>query len=73
MELARKKEIILEYERGFAAAVASAAIEKPKAQFWIILLPFMFIFLIHDMIKFKCSLVNFIQDGKICRWITIHS
>ena len=31
MELARKKEMILEYERGFAAAVASAAIEKPKA------------------------------------------
>jgi len=53
MELARKKEMILEHESGFAAAVGSAVIEKPKATSWIILMPFMFIFLINDMLKFK--------------------
>jgi hypothetical protein len=53
MDLARKKDMILEHESGFAAAVGSAVIEKPKASCWIILLPFMFIFLIHDMHRFK--------------------
>jgi len=62
MELARKKKMILEHELRFAAAVASAAIEKPKASFWIILLPFMFIFLIHDMLKFKRSRIQFIEE-----------
>jgi hypothetical protein len=53
MGLARKKEIILEHESNFATAVGSVVVEKPKATSWIILMPFMFIFLINDMLKFK--------------------
>jgi hypothetical protein len=53
MDLARKKEIILEGESKFASAVGCAVVEKPKATSWIVLMPFLFIFLINDMLKFK--------------------
>lgn len=62
MDLAQKKEMILKHEFSFAYAVSSAAIEKPKASPWIILLPFMFIFLIHDMIKFKRNRKKFAEE-----------
>jgi hypothetical protein len=53
MDLTRKKEIILERESNFATAVGCAVVEKPKATSWIVLMPFLFIFLINDMLKFK--------------------
>ncbi len=53
MDLARKKELILAQESAFATAVGSAAVEKPQASFWMVLMPFLFIFFIHDMLRFK--------------------
>jgi hypothetical protein len=62
MELARKSRLILVHETGFAAAVGAAVIAKPKASPWIILLPFMFIFLIHDMLRFKHNRKKFSDE-----------
>ena len=53
MDLTRKKEVILEHESNFATAVGCVVVEKPKASCWIVLMPFLFIFLINDMLKFR--------------------
>jgi hypothetical protein len=67
MDLTRKKEIILERESDFATAVGSAVVEKPKATPWIVLMPFMFIFLINDMLKFKRNRRKFDDEFMINR------
>ena len=67
MDLTRKKEVILERELDFATAVGSLVVEKPKATPWIVLMPFMFIFLINDMLKFKRNRRKFDDEFMINR------
>jgi hypothetical protein len=55
MDLVQKREMILEQEANFAASIGSAVIEKPKITCRVTLMPFMFIFLIHDTLKLKSN------------------
>jgi len=67
MNLTRKKEIILEHESDFAKAIGAAVVEKPQATPWMVLMPFLFIFLINDMLKFKRNLRKFDDEFMINR------
>ncbi len=48
-----KKEIILARERKFAAQLGRQVFSKPKLHTWMILIPFLFVFFIQDLMKYK--------------------
>ena len=48
-----KKELILTQERIFAAQLGRIVLSKPKLHTWMILIPFLFIFFIQDLMKYK--------------------
>ena len=48
-----KKELILTQERVFAAQLGRLVFSKPKLHTWMILIPFLFIFFIQDLMKYK--------------------
>lgn len=57
--LARKQGIILDAERAFANAVGAAVFEKPRVSFWMILLPFLFLYFVYRMQKYKNGRLKF--------------
>lgn len=46
-------EIILSYERRYAAQLSSLVLDKPKLSSLMIFIPFLFIFFIQDLLKYK--------------------
>ena len=48
-----KKELILAQERKFAAQLGRHVLSKPKLHTWMILIPFLFVFFIQDLMKYK--------------------
>ncbi len=48
-----KKKLILAQERKFAAQLGRQVLSKPKLHTWMILIPFLFIFFIQDLMKYK--------------------
>ncbi len=48
-----KKELILAQERKFAAQLGRLVFSKPKLHTWMILIPFLFVFFIQDLMKYK--------------------
>jgi hypothetical protein len=48
-----KKELILAQQRKFAAQLGRHVLSKPKLHTWMILIPFLFIFFIQDLMKYK--------------------
>ena len=48
-----KKELILARERKFAAQLGRLVLSKPKLHTWMILIPFLFVFFIQDLMKYK--------------------
>ena len=48
-----KKELILAQERKFAAQLGRSVFSKPKLHTWMILIPFLFIYFIQDLMKYK--------------------
>ena len=48
-----KKELILAQERKFAAQLGRQVLSKPKLHTWMILIPFLFVFFIQDLMKYK--------------------
>jgi hypothetical protein len=60
--LERKKELILERELAFSNAVGAAVFEKPKVNFWMVLVPLLFLYFIYRMQKYKNGRIKFDQD-----------
>ena len=48
-----KKELILARERKFAAQLGRLVLSKPKLHSWMVLIPFLFVFFIQDLMKYK--------------------
>lgn len=48
-----KKELILGQERTFGARLGRLVLNKPKLSAWMIFIPFIFIFYIQDLMKYK--------------------
>jgi hypothetical protein len=48
-----KKELILAQERKFAAQLGRLVLNKPQLSSWMIFIPFIFIFYIQDLMKYK--------------------
>ena len=48
-----KKELILTQEKKFAAQLGRLVFSKPKLHTWMILIPFLFVFFIQDLMKYK--------------------
>jgi hypothetical protein len=55
------KQLILKYERTFTAKLASAVLDKPKLSSWMIFIPFIFIFYIQDLMKYKKGRKEFME------------
>jgi hypothetical protein len=47
------KELILAQERKFAAQLGRSVFSKPQLHTWMILIPFLFVFFIQDLMKYK--------------------
>lgn len=60
------KDIILNHERGYAAQLGRIILEKPKLSSLMIFIPFLFIFYIQDLLKYKKAkkefTVHFLYD-----------
>jgi hypothetical protein len=48
-----KKELILAWEEKFAAQLGRQIFNEPKLHTWMILIPFLFVFFIQDLMKYK--------------------
>lgn len=60
--LAQKKEVILQRELAFANAIGAAVFEKPSVSFWMILIPFLFLYFIYRMQRFKSGRMKFDEE-----------
>jgi hypothetical protein len=58
-DLERKQALILDSERAFANAIGAAVFEKPRVSFWMILLPFLFLYFVYRMQRFKNGRLKF--------------
>lgn len=54
-----KKELILSHERTYTASLSKQMITKPKLSSLMIFIPFLFIFYIQDLLKYKKGLNGF--------------
>ncbi len=66
-ELLQKKELILHNELLFANRIGAAVFEKPKVNFWMILIPILFLYFVYRMQKYKQGRIKFDQDFMITR------
>jgi len=60
--LSDKRDIILARERKFAAGIARDVLNKPKLSSWMIFIPFLFIFYIQDLMRFKKKRKEFLDN-----------
>jgi hypothetical protein len=67
MELAHKKEIILEREMVFANAIGTSVIDKPKVSYWMVFIPILFLYFIYRMQCYKSERLKFSEDFMITR------
>lgn len=61
------KELIMEYEKKFAARLANFVIVKPKLSVWMIFIPFIFIFYFQDFSKYKQQRKEFLENWFLSR------
>ena len=61
-DMHNNKQLILEYERKFSAKLASLVLNKPKLSSWMIFIPFIFIFYIQDLMKYKKGRTEFMDN-----------
>lgn len=66
-ELLPKKELILRKELLFANQIGAAVFERPKVNFWMILIPILFLYFVYRMQKYKQGRIKFDQDFMITR------
>jgi hypothetical protein len=62
-----KKQMILAYEQGFAARLASRILSKPRLSAWMIFIPFIFIFYFQDFSKYKKQRKTFMDNWLMSR------
>jgi len=67
MELAHKKEIILQREMAFADAIGASVLEKPKVSYWMVFIPILFLYFIYRMQIYKSERLKFSEDFMITR------
>jgi len=60
--LERKKELILQRELAFANAIGAKVFEKPKVNFWMVLIPILFLYFVYRMQRFKSGRMKFDQE-----------
>jgi hypothetical protein len=65
--LNRKRETILQRELAFANAIGAAVLEKPRVNFWMVLIPILFLHLIYRMQQYKSGRMKFDEDFMITR------
>lgn len=63
----KKQELILAQEKLFAARLGTQVLSKPPLHTWMILIPFLFLFFIQDLIKYKDGLKNFKDNYLLSR------
>jgi hypothetical protein len=54
-----KRQLILQEERSFAAALAAQVIDKPRLSIWMILIPIIFVFFFYRFQKYVAGKKNF--------------
>ncbi len=62
-----QKQMILTYEQGFAARLASRILAKPSLSAWMIFIPFIFIFYFQDFSKYKKQRKTFMDNWLMSR------
>lgn len=62
MTMAQKRETILRQEMAFSNTIGSAVFEKPQVSFWMILVPFLFLYFIYRMQTYKTSRLQFDEE-----------
>ena len=67
MELAHKKEIILEREMAFADAIGTSVLDKPKVSYWMVFIPILFLYFIYRMQSYKSERLKFSEEFMITR------
>lgn len=65
--LAQKKEIILRHEQVLANSIGATVFEKPRVSFWMILIPFLFLYFIYRMQRFKLGRMKFDEEFMTAR------
>ncbi len=65
-------EIILSYERRYAAQLSSLVLDKPKLSSLMIFIPFLFIFFIQDLLKYKKARKEFAVNFLLSREKALH-
>lgn len=63
----KNRELILEYEKSFAARLSGPVLNKPKLSSWMIFIPFIFIFYFQDLSKYKKSSKAFKENFVLTR------
>lgn len=61
------KKIIIAQERKFAAQLCRFILHKPKLSSWMIMIPFIFIFYIQDLMKYKKGKQVFMENFILTR------
>jgi hypothetical protein len=57
--LAQRKDFILQREAAFANAIGAAVLDKPKASFWMVLIPILLVYFVYRMQRFKSGRMAF--------------
>jgi hypothetical protein len=71
IELAHKKEIILQREMAFADAIGASVIDKPKVNVWMVFIPILFLYFIYRIQRYKNERMKFSDDFMITRQRTM--
>jgi len=67
LSLQSKKELILEVEQTFTRSIGRVLFEKPTVSFWMILIPFLLIYFIYRMKRYRNGRHRFQQEFMITR------
>ncbi|MBU1641534.1 MAG: NF038143 family protein [Proteobacteria bacterium] len=67
VSLEKKQEIILAHEKQFAFRLSRHVLSKPELNCLMILIPFLLIFFIQDLMKYKDGLRTFAENYLLCR------
>jgi hypothetical protein len=58
----KKRDLILDYEKALAQALASKVLDKPKPPLWMIFVPVFFVFFAQKMGQYKKGLQDFVDN-----------
>ena len=67
VDIAKVKKLILEQERKFAAQLCRHILHKPTLSSWMIFIPFIFVFYIQDLMKYKKGKQDYLENFLLTR------